>query len=204
MNFKFKTNNELSNLENTNCTTIQEVAELTSSLNREIYLNAITPTEIDNICKIIQLWNRIDEQNNINFSARKPIIIYIDSQGGVLSSTFTLMDCIKLSKTPVYTVNIGLAHKEAFYIFLQGHKRYSYPRASFLIEKSIQQFTEDDIQSNYQYFCEKQLVELKDLVLEKTKVSENDYLDRNRWWIDADKAFELKICNEILRTSLRP
>ena len=47
---------------------------------------------------------------------------------------FIILDAIKLSKTPVYTINIGTVQKESLYIFLSGFLRYSYPNSTFLYE----------------------------------------------------------------------
>lgn len=38
-----------------------------------------------------------------------------------------------MSKTPVFTINVGRAASMAFNIFIAGHKRYSMPNAWFLI-----------------------------------------------------------------------
>lgn len=174
----------------------------TSELNREIFIGSLTPEVADRIDRTIRFWNNVDEYRYGDIiSERPPIKIYIDSFGGSLSAALTLVDSIKLSKTMVYTINIGTVYKEAFFVFLAGHKRFSYPRSTFLYERDLKLFDGmDSAQSNYVDFCEKQALELKDMLMEKTKITENEYEKRKSWWITPSKAYELHICNEVLRS----
>lgn len=171
-------------------------------LMREVWLTNITPIVADEIDRLIRFWNDVDEVEGSVMEGRKPIKIFIDCYGGgSLTAMFTIIDTIKMSKTPVYTINVGATYKEALYVYLAGHKRYSYPRATFLFKKDLKPFDVDDNpQSNYNNFCEKQILELKDMLFDKTKITENEYEKRETWWIDAEKASDLKICNEVART----
>lgn len=171
-------------------------------MSREIYISALTPNVADLIEQQIRFWNNIDEAENISFEGRKPIHIYINSFGGSLSAAFTLIDIIKNSKTPVYTINTGICQKQALYVYLAGHRRYAYPRSSFYLDKSIESLDLSEGQSNYEDFIKRQALEIKDLVLENTKISESDYENRKAWYLTADKANELKICNEVLRNKI--
>lgn len=180
------------------------VLEKSDFVNREILLTSINPTIADNIDRVIRFWNDVDEQEGelVSNNARTPIKIYIDCVGGgSLTGMFTIIDAIKMSKTPVYTINIGSTYKEALFVYLAGHKRYSYPRASFLYKKDLKPFNMDeDAESNYVNFCDKQMQELKDMLMNNTKINENEYEKRNTWWLDAEKAKELNICHEVNRT----
>ena len=40
------------------------------------------------------------------------------------------------------------------------------------------------------------------MILETTKITENDYENRKGWWLTADKANELKVCHEVLRNKI--
>ena len=66
-------------------------------------------------------------------TSRKPIKIYINSPGGDLNEGFALIDAIKLSKTPVHTINVGQWSSMSFLIGITGHKRFSLPSATFLM-----------------------------------------------------------------------
>lgn len=178
-----------------------KMIEKSCNMKREIYIGSLTPDVAVSIEKIIRFWNSVDDELTTPIGEREPIKIYINSFGGSLSAALTIIDAIKLSKTMVFTINIGNVFKEAFYIFLAGHKRYAYPRSTFLYEKELTIFDATDAaQSNYADFCEKQSLELKDMLLDKTKVTENEYTKRKTWWLSAEKAYEFNICNEVLRT----
>ena len=177
-----------------------KMVDFASYSNREFYLDAITPSTADKLNKFIHFWNSVDDEGEAIIMGREPIKIYIDSFGGSLTAAFTIIDAIKASRTPVYTINIGTTYKESFFVYLAGHRKFAYPRSSFCYEKPQSQQEVVEGQSNYQDFYEKQILELKDLLLEGSKVSESEYEKRQTWWISAEKAYELRLCNEVLRS----
>lgn len=182
-------------------TTFTEYVELNSNSNRELYINMITPQVAEIVDKTIRMWNKADDTDMVEWGKRMPIKLYINSIGGDFNSMLTIMDTIKLSKTPVYTINTGTVHKEAFYIFISGHQRYAYPKSSFLYERDLKHLDENDKSlDNYIAFYERQLLEIKDIVLEKTKITENEYNKhlKGTWWMTAEDAQKLRICNEVL------
>ncbi|MBQ3432852.1 ATP-dependent Clp protease proteolytic subunit [Candidatus Saccharibacteria bacterium] len=76
-------------------------------------------------------FNRQDE--GLRSDERKPIRLYINSPGGNIAEGFALVAAIELSKTPVYTVNVGQWSSMAFLIGICGHKRFSLPNMTFLM-----------------------------------------------------------------------
>ena len=182
-------------------TSFSEYVDLNSSSSREIYISTITPQIAETVDKTIRMWNRIDDAEMVEWGKRMPIKLYINSTGGDFNSMLTIMDIIKLSKTPVYTINTGVVHKEAFFIFITGHQRYAYPKSSFVYERDLKHLDEEDRSlDNYIAFYERQLAEIKDVILEKTKITENEYNKhlKGTWWMTAEDAQKLRICNEVL------
>ena len=178
-----------------------EYTDLSSSMNRELYIGTITPQVAEMVDKTVRMWNRADDNEMVEWGKRAPIKIYMNSVGGDFNSMTTIMDAIKLSKTPVYTINNGTVQKEAFYIFISGHQRYAYPRASFLYERDLKHLDDEDRSlDNYIAFYERQLGEIKDMLLEKTKITETEYNKhlKGTWWMTAEDAHKLRICNEVL------
>lgn len=55
---------------------------------------------------------------------RKPIIILINSYGGMLDIANSIIDAIKISTTPVWTVNMGNALSGGCVVFLAGERRF--------------------------------------------------------------------------------
>lgn len=182
-------------------TSFTEYTELVSNINREIYIGTITPQVAEQVDKTIRMWNRNDETEMVEWGKRIPIKLYINSIGGDFNSMLSIMDAIRLSKTPVYTINNGTVQKEAFYIFISGHQRYAYPKSSFTYERDLKHLDEEDkTLDNYIAFYERQLAEIKEVILEKTKITENEYNKhlKGTWWMTAEDAQKLRICNEIL------
>lgn len=182
-----------------------DFVDLSANLNREIYLTTITAQTAEAIDRIVRMWNYIDDTEIVEFSKRHPIKIYMNSLGGDFNAMLTIMDVIKMSKTPVQTINIGVVQKEAFFIYAMGHQRYAYPRATFLYERDLKHLDNSDEQTDkYVNFYLRQLDEIKDLVIEKTKITENEYNKHLKacWWMSAEDAHKLRVCTEILYTTI--
>lgn len=86
---------------------------------------------LDDIILYILKWNK--EDKNLPTEARKPIWIYLDSPGGSVIKGLNVIDVIKNSKTPVYTVCLSQCASMAFHIFISGNKRYCFKNSVLLI-----------------------------------------------------------------------
>ena len=64
------------------------------------------------------------QDKDVPVEERKPIKLLLYSYGGDGMACFSLLDIIALSKTPVYTVNMGVAMSAGLLILLAGHKRF--------------------------------------------------------------------------------
>lgn len=182
-----------------------DYVDLSADLNREIYISTITPEVAEKVEKTIRMWNYIDDTEVVEYSKRHPIKIYMNSLGGDFNSMLTIMDAIKLSKTPVHTINTGVVQKEAFFIYSMGHQRYTYPRATFLYERDLKHLDDADEQTDkYINFYLRQLEAIKDLIVERTKITENEYNKhlKGQWWMSAVDANKLRVCTEILYTTV--
>lgn len=73
-------------------------------LERSLYLrDEIKPGFSISFADAIRFWNTVDDK----IPLEKPIKIYIDCPGGIINSTFSIIDSIRMSKTPVWTITIG-------------------------------------------------------------------------------------------------
>ena len=156
----------------------------------------------DAIDSYIRFFNRQDEQDGIPVEERVPIKIYIDSPGGDLVATFTMINSIRMSKTPVWTINIGAAYSGGFFTFIAGHKRFAYPLASFLFHEGSTGTSGDAGKfRNFADFYKKELDNLKKVVLEYTDITEEDYEKHinDDWWFTAEEALKYGICDEITK-----
>jgi ATP-dependent Clp protease protease subunit len=179
-----------------------DVLHLSNNLSRRLDIGDIDDEIGDAVDNIIRFWNRVDDEANIPVEKREPIKLYINSNGGALTGGLKIIDAIQLSKTPVYTINTGMAYSAGFFIFITGKERFAYPNSSFLFhEGSISMGVSDAGKfRNYANFYEKLLVKLKDITLGNTKMTEDDYEAHkkdDRWFL-ADEALELGICDKII------
>lgn len=181
-----------------------DVLHASNNLNRFLDIGDIDDEIGDAVDHIIRFWNRVDDEAGLLKGQREPIKLYINSNGGAVSGALKIIDAIQLSKTPVYTFNTGMAYSAGFFIFITGEKRFAYPNSSFLFhEGSISMGVSDAGKfRNYANFYEKILLRLKDITLNNTEITEEDYElhKKDDRWFFADEALELGICDEILAT----
>ena len=150
---------------------------------------------------VIRFWNSVDNEAGIPVEERKPIKIFLHSPGGFLTSTFTMIDAIKMSKTPVYTIAMGETYSGGFFTFLAGHKKFAYPHASFLYHEGATANGGDANKfRNFAKFYEVQLEQLRQVVLNNSSISEEEYEKhiKDDWWLTAEEAVKYGIADEIL------
>lgn len=153
-----------------------------------------------NVVKKITQWNREDKKKPPE--KRKPIKIIFYSFGGSLDVHNTLIDIIKLSKTPIWGINAGRCMSAAALIFLSCHKRLMLENASFLFHQGSGAFsgTFGEVMAQmaeYQQSVEK----LTHFMVEHTKYTAEEVEENicGEWYIRADEAIEKGVCEEIVK-----
>ena len=167
---------------------------------RHLTLGPIDTDVADTINNMICFWNAMDNEAHLAKEDRRPIYLFIDSPGGDVMATLTIIDSIKLSVTPIITVNVGSAYSGGFFVFINGHKRIAYPHSTFLYHEGCTEMGGDANKfQNWSDFYKKILADLKKITLCNTKITPELYEEKRRddWWIKADEAVELGIADEI-------
>lgn len=168
--------------------------------NRKLFLTSEVMQEtVDGIIHHILYYNSID--NGIPICDRQPIILYIASRGGEVDAGMSLADTIALSRTPVYTVNMGYAYSMGFLILLSGHVRYSLPNAKFLLHDG----------SNFIYnsaakamdealFLGEAEKRIASYIAKHSALTEEEYFkhQRKEWYMFPEEALEHGFIDEIL------
>ena len=181
-------------------TDFEGVVNASASLNRELYVGGIADEMSGGLEAMIRFYNRCDEQDNIPVEDRVPIKLFIDSPGGDLVAAYTIINAIELSKTPVWTINIGSAYSAGFFIFIAGHYRIAYPLSSFLYHEGSCVMGGDAHKfRNQADFYKKQLDQLKKHTLKYTNLTEEDYekILKDDYWLTAEEAMGKGIVDEI-------
>lgn len=148
--------------------------------------------------KIVQ-WNAEDKGKAED--ERIPIKLFFFSPGGDLDVNNLFLDVIRLSKTKVVGINVGIALSAGAFIYLACHERLTFPKATFLLHSGSAENisgTAEQIQSyNAQY--KKQVKQLKDWLIEcglPKKTVDNKM--RGEWFFDAKEAVELGVAHKII------
>lgn len=141
------------------------------------------------VTKQIMEYNRKDK--DIPIEKRKPINIYVMSYGGDLYQAYACISTMLASKTPIRTINMGVAMSAGLLILLAGHERYAMKYSTAMIHSgsgSASGSYEEMEASQKNY---KKLIDMmRDYILERTIIDTKTF-SKNRtkdWYLtDADQ-----------------
>lgn len=189
---------------------IDEYQELLDERDRKLYLygGIKSADELDYVgktptAKIAEAITRYNEQDyGRPVEKRKPILLFINSPGGDSNDGFSLVDAIKISNTPVYTINVGQWSSMSFLIGITGKKRLSYEDATFLLHDGISYAggstnkVQDTIKFDEKYEKEK----VKPHILSHSLMTEEEYEanKRKELYMTAEQALERGFIDEIV------
>ena len=167
---------------------------------RRLWLDCEVDDEaIGDMCRQIIRWNKEDDA--IEPSKRKKIIIYFVSPGGSLDSYLWLKDVINLSITPIVGIMMSRTASAAALIYLHCHERYALESSKILFHYgsiSLAQDAANAIESMKKY--EQEIKKFVDVIREHSDFSD-DYI-RNKlvkdWELTADEALEHGIVQKII------
>ena len=168
--------------------------------NRTITIDGeITDWDYHIVKDIINI-NRQDR--NIPIEERKPIIILINSCGGLLNVTNSILDIINISKTPVWTVNMGEVLSGGCLIFLAGERRFTTPNSWAMCHAGS-----GGLQGNYSEVVEQskvyneQIKNMGNFILSRTGLDEKIYKKyKNKdWYMNMSQQLEYNFATEELK-----
>lgn len=171
----------------------------TNRRDRKIYIVGEITEDLVLQNQLILQYNQ--EDMGIRKEERKPIYVYIFSEGGDLSATYSFIAMIESSITPVITVNMGEAYSGGGLILIAGHKRYCLRRSKALIHQGSggMQGTYSEIEEGQKSY-KKSIEQMKQFILEKTKIDEKLF-NKNKtkdWWFDDTEQIELGLVDKIV------
>ena len=165
--------------------------------------------------RAVYLWGMVDDRSAKDVVSKlllleadnpgKEIKFYINSPGGVVTSGFVIYDTIKLLKSPVSTICMGLAASMGSILLSVGTKgrRFIYPRGEVMIHQpsigGYFQATSADIEIQAQQMERTKLVGAQVLAENCGKTVEQIMKDFDRdYWMDADGAVKYGIVDSVL------
>ena len=181
-------------------TNIDDMIAREDLANRILVVNEpITEDVIDYQVMQIIRWNA--EDVDVLPEKRRPITVYINSQGGSTIDGQALIDVIRTSKTQVRTVCLGMAASMAFLIFLAGHDRIAFPNSCFLMHEGDQSVSNSVSKTrDVMHFFDEMDDRVKRYILEMTKIDAEFYesVYKKEFWMYPEKAKELGIVDRII------
>lgn len=179
---------------------VDEIFYLRNLQQRKLYLSDdIDSCIIDTIVRHILQYNADDK--NIPIEQRKPILLYVSSNGGEVDAGFELIDVILQSKTPVYVLNLGYQYSMGFLIGLAGHKRFATKNAKFLMHDGTDFIINSGAKAQDQMEFNKRMSKrVKEYILSRSKITSEEYDSKLRveWYMFADEAKEKGFCDYII------
>lgn len=171
---------------------VNELFYLKDLKQRKLFLNEdVCQETVSDIVKNILQYNREDQ--GIEPKDRKPILVYVASNGGEVDAGFELIDVIRISKTPVYTINLGYQYSMGFLIGLAGHKRYAMRYSKFLLHDGSNFIYNSGAKAQDQMeFNRKVEDRVKQFILSRSKLTTEEYDSKLRveWYMFSDEAKE--------------
>ena len=167
--------------------------------NREIVWNDVISDCTISIPLYIIKWNR--EDRDIPVEERKPIKIWINSDGGDTNVTLFLANVIALSKTPIITIGMGRSYSSGGLLLMAGHKRLIFDSTSVLIHGGSSGAIGDTgkVIDNLEFTKEME-VRVRDFILKHTQIPA-ELLDKNYrrdWFLFSEDVIKYGIADKII------
>lgn len=167
--------------------------------NRTIWIQGEIDGSLLDLHSKIMKWNA--EDKDVAIENRIPIKLFIFSPGGDLAVTMNTVSMIRLSKTPVYTYNMGECFSGAFVLLIAGHKRFALPYSramchsgSGLVGGTYQQT--DNAMKDYKA----QVEVMKQFILERTTIPPKMLNKKigDDWYLSLDEQLANGVVDEVV------
>ena len=159
--------------------------------------------EIDINCLEIERYilNFNKEDVGMPVEERAPIKLMFFTPGGSIDVNNSLIALIQMSKTPVWGVNMGVAHSAGAFVYLACQYRLAMPGSVFLLHQGSAELSGthgqvEQITNEYK----RQIAELVEYVGRRTKIPKAKLAReiKREWFVEAKEALSLGICDKIV------
>lgn len=167
--------------------------------DRVVWVEGQIGTDTLEVIKKIMHYNK--EDKNISVEERKPIKLYIDTIGGSVSVMLCLVNAIKVSKTPIWTINFCDALSAGAHILAAGHKRFAMPGSTVLIHSGSCAYsgTKEQAQSANAYY-DSMTKKADEQLFNDTKIDKKVYNKKAPydWYLDTDEALKYGMIDKVI------
>lgn len=138
---------------------------------------------------------------NISYGCDIHINLYINTLGGEIFSTMSMVDAMRVSPVPIHTIIDGIAASGGSIMSIHGNKRFITKNSYILIHQlstfnyGTYEAAKDDMHNN-----DKFMMQIKNMYKKKSKMSMkqiNEIL-KHDLYLNADEALELGLVDEII------
>ena len=167
--------------------------------NRVIWIDYGVDESILEVSKLIMYFNKLDK--DIPTEERRPIKLLLYSYGGDGQACFSLLDVIGLSKTPVYTINMGVAMSAGLLILLAGHKRFCLKNSTALAHSGSGGASGTFEQTEAQMKDYKRFVEtMRDYIIERSDIDTKTFnrYKNKEWYLYAKDQIKYHIVDKVI------
>ncbi len=169
--------------------------------SRMFWLEGEVDNSVLDLVKTIMRVNLEDDMYNIPIEERTPIKLFIDTNGGDVQIMWTLINAIKISKTPVHTIVYCTALSAGAHILAAGHKRYAFPGSTILVHSGGvgYQGTVEQVESAKKYY-DSLSKKANDRLLDDTTISPKDLKRKGAadWYLSAEDALDHGMIDKII------
>lgn len=168
-------------------------------MERKLWLDFEVDDETLVIARNIVIWNAQDAE--IPPEERKPIWLYLFNYGGSADLMWMLIDAIRTSVTPVYTVNMGKCDSAAALIFMAGDKRFMMPSATVTIHEGSNQLGGDAVKVLDQAESYKAMIKrMRDYIISVTKIPPQMLCKKknNDWELNSEACMKYNVCDRVI------
>lgn len=167
--------------------------------DRVIWIDYGVDETILEVSKLIMQFNK--EDRDIPVEQRKPIKLLLYSYGGDGQACFSLLDIIALSKTPVWTVNMGVAMSAGLLILLAGHQRFCLKNSTALAHSGSGGASGTFEQTEAQMKDYKRFVDtMRNYIIERTNIDTktlNKYKSKE-WYLYSEDQIKYRVVDKII------
>ena len=130
--------------------------------------------------------------------SRKPITLYINSPGGVITSGLAIYDTMKLVKAPVHTIGYGMCASMASFLLSMGDKRSVLPNTTIMIHQPLggAQGQATDIAIHAEHILK--IKEKLTKILAENSNQPYDVVKADTNYLDAKEALDMGLVDEII------
>lgn len=137
-------------------------------------------------------------------SEEDPIFVYINTDGGDVTSGLAIYDMMRIIPCPVVTIVIGACHSAGLFILQGGDRRGATPHSSFFYHEPISFYsvnTEHATVAHTEHY-QKLRLNIDDILQKRSKISKTawkkDFAGKTAFFFNSEQAKEYKLIDEII------